>query len=157
MQDIVTVDIGGTNARFAIAKVDQGRVVELGEATTLRTADHASLALAWEAFGRAIDRELPRYAGIAIACPIQGETLKMTNNPWIIQPAMLAERLHLEDFTLVNDFGAVGHAVARSTISISSISAVLTALCPPRARLPSWGQVRALGLPVCCDARASIS
>ncbi|GBQ84149.1 glucokinase [Asaia krungthepensis] len=139
MQDIVTIDIGGTNARFAIAKVDQGRVVDLGEATTLRTADHASLALAWEAFGRTLDRELPRYAGMAIACPIQGETLKMTNNPWVIQPAMLAERLHLQDFTLVNDFGAVGHAVAQID------ERYLEHLCGPDRPLPTEGTTTIVG------------
>src|SRR3569623_2539897 len=48
---VVAVDIGGTHARFAIAEVAGGRVVSLGEATTLTTAEHASLQTAWEAFG----------------------------------------------------------------------------------------------------------
>ncbi len=41
-EQIVTVDIGGTHARFAIAEVEGGRVLSLGEATTLHTKDHAS-------------------------------------------------------------------------------------------------------------------
>lgn len=52
MKEIVAVDIGGTHARFAIASIENGHVVELGEATTLKCAEHASLALAWEAFSR---------------------------------------------------------------------------------------------------------
>ena len=32
---VVAVDIGGTHARFALAEVAEGRVVSLGEPTTL--------------------------------------------------------------------------------------------------------------------------
>ncbi len=48
---LVSVDIGGTHARFAIAEVENGRVVSLGEPVTLKTAEHASLQTAWQHFG----------------------------------------------------------------------------------------------------------
>lgn len=111
-EEIVAADIGGTHARFAIARLDGGEVATLGDPVTLQTADHASLQTAWEAFGAALGRPLPRAAGIALATPITGETLKLTNNPWVIQPAQLSAQLGLERHVLVNDFGAVGHAVA---------------------------------------------
>lgn len=111
--EIVAVDIGGTHARFALAKVANGRVADLGEAVTLRTADHASLQTAWEAFAGQQGRALPRAAAIAVAGPVAGEILKLTNNPWIIRPAQIADALGLDWVTLVNDFGAVGHAVAQ--------------------------------------------
>src|SRR3546814_21100424 len=38
-QSIVTVDIGGTHARFAIAEVEGGRCIALGGPTTLHTED----------------------------------------------------------------------------------------------------------------------
>lgn len=110
--DIVAVDIGGTHARFALAEVADGRVARLGEAVTLKTAQHASLQTAWEAFGSQLARPLPRAAGIAVACPIAGEVLKLTNNPWVIRPARIADELGIDRFALVNDFAAVGHAVA---------------------------------------------
>lgn len=113
MSEIVAVDIGGTNARFALATIDGARIA-LGAAVTLRTADHASFQRAWQAFGRAIDRIPPRAAAIAIAGPVEGAVLKFTNNPWIIRPATLAEELGIDRMTLVNDFGAVAHAVARA-------------------------------------------
>jgi glucokinase len=112
--EIVTVDIGGTHARFALAQIEDGRVTHLGEATTLKTAEHASLQTAWEAYGAQIGRLLPRASAIAVACPITGEILKLTNNPWIIRPALIGEKLGVDRFTLVNDFGAVGHAVAHA-------------------------------------------
>jgi len=110
--EIVAVDIGGTHARFAIADI-AGPTPLLGEWTTLRTADHVSLTSAWRAFAAGAGRPLPRAAGIAVATPLGGETLKLTNNPWVLRPASLAAELGLDSLTLVNDFGAVAHAVAR--------------------------------------------
>ncbi len=110
--EIVALDIGGTHARFALATVADGRVVGLGEAVTLKTAEHVSLQTAWEAFGAEVGRPLPRAAAIAVACPIVGEVLKLTNNPWIIRPALIGEKLGVDRHVLVNDFGAVGHAIA---------------------------------------------
>ncbi|GFE96500.1 MULTISPECIES: glucokinase [unclassified Gluconobacter] len=139
MREIVAVDIGGTHARFAIASIENGTVAELGEAVTLKCAEHASLALAWEAFGRTLDRPLPKEAGIAVACPVTGEILKMTNNPWVIHPTQLASRLHLDNFVLVNDFGAVAHAVAQVD------SSHMRHLCGPDVDLPSQGTITIVG------------
>lgn len=113
MTEIVAVDIGGTHARFAIAEVRQGRVATLRHETVMKAAEHASLQTAWEAFAEQLGRALPRAAAIAVACPVQGEVLKLTNNPWVIRPALIPDKLGVDAFTLVNDFGAVGHAVAQ--------------------------------------------
>jgi glucokinase len=110
---IVAADIGGSHARFALADIDAGQVKRLGEAITLKTVEHASLHTAWESFSKQLGQALPRAAAIAVACPITGEMLKLTNNPWIIRPAMIGERLGIDRLTLINDFGAVGHAVTR--------------------------------------------
>ena len=42
---IVVADIGGTHARFALAEVDAGHVVSLGEPVTLKTAEYASFRM----------------------------------------------------------------------------------------------------------------
>ena len=111
--EIVAADIGGTHARFALAEVEGGKVVNLGPDTTLKTAEHASFETAWEAFADHAGRKLPPRAGIAIAGPVDGEVLRFTNNPWVIRPAALPKQLGLEHLTLVNDFGAVAHAAAQ--------------------------------------------
>ena len=59
---------------------------------------------------RAID--LPNELAIAFAGPVGGEMLKLTNNPWVIRPALIKERLGVDRYTIVNDFGAVAYAVA---------------------------------------------
>jgi len=114
MTKIVTVDIGGTHARFAIAEVQDGRVIDLDEAVTLKTAEHASFQTAWQEFGRLNGGVLPRAAAIAIAGPVDADVIKLTNNPWIIRRSMVCEKLDVDSFVIVNDFGAVGHAVAQA-------------------------------------------
>jgi glucokinase len=113
LTEIVAVDVGGTHARFALAEVAGGRVVALGEPCTLKTVQHSSLQTAWEAFRDTLGRPLPPAVCVALAGPVQGEVLQLTNNPWIIQPALLPAALGVERFMLINDFGAVGHAVAQ--------------------------------------------
>lgn len=112
MRQIVTADIGGTHARFALASIEGGRVRRVDDPVTLKTAEHASFQTAWEEFGRRRGIDLPDELAIAFAGPVGGEVLKLTNNPWVIRPALMSERLGVERFTIVNDFGAVAHAVA---------------------------------------------
>lgn len=109
--ELVSADIGGTHARFAMAEIQNGRVVSLGEPVKMATADHASLQTAWEAYGDMLGRPLPRVAAIALAGPITGEVIKLTNNPWIVRPALVNEKLGLDSHVLLNDFAAVAHAV----------------------------------------------
>jgi len=136
---LVTIDIGGTHARFAIAEVANGRVVSLAPESTFKTAEHASLQLALEAFAAEQKEPLPRNAAIAIAGPIHGEVLKLTNNPWIIRPALIPEKLNMDHYTLVNDFGAVAHAVARCDAEH------LRHLCGPENDLPAKGAITIVG------------
>jgi len=113
MADLITADIGGTHARFAIA-TDEGGAIRLSHIVRLKVRDHASLQSAFEAYAAGLDRPAPRQASVAVAAPVDGELLKLTNNPWAIRPAMIAERLGMERVTLVNDFAAVAHAIAVS-------------------------------------------
>lgn len=139
MTQIVSVDIGGTHARFALAEVEAGHVVELGEAVTLKTAEHASFQTAWEDFGRISGGSLPKAASIAIAGPVDGELIKLTNNPWIIRPALIREKLNVDHYTVVNDFGAVGHAVAQAG------DEHFLHLCGPHVPLPPNGTISIMG------------
>lgn len=114
MTQLVTVDIGGTHARFAIASIGSAGAISLSEPVTLRTRDHASFQTAWEAFRDLSGGTLPRAVSMAIAGPVGGDVIRFTNNPWIIRPALITAKLDVDRFTLVNDFAAVAHAVARA-------------------------------------------
>ena len=119
MHEVVAVDIGGTHARFAIASIAADGAITLDEPETLHTADHASFQTAWEAFRTRKGGTLPAAVSMAIAGPVGSPgnlnpVIRFTNNPWIIRPALIPEKLDVEHFTLVNDFAAVAHAVARA-------------------------------------------
>jgi glucokinase len=137
--EVVALDIGGTHARFTVAQVEPGQCVSLGETVTLKTAEHASLQTAWEEYARQAGRPLPRAAAIAVAGPVQGEVLKLTNNPWVIRPAFIQESLNVDDFILVNDFGAVAHAVGQLEPD------KFTHICGPDLPLPAEGVVSIVG------------
>ncbi len=111
--ELVSVDIGGTHARFAIATAHDDGTITLGEPETLHTEDHASFQTAWEDFRERMGGTLPPRVSMAIAGPVGGEVIRFTNNPWIIRPALVKEKLGVEDYCIVNDFEAVAHAVAR--------------------------------------------
>jgi glucokinase len=114
-------------------------VVALGEPVTLKTAEHGSFQLAWQEFGRRAGIDLPNELAIAFAGPVGGDVLKMTNNPWVIRPALIKERLGVDRYTIVNDFGAIAHAVA--TLPDEEFQH----LCGPERALPDQGVVTILG------------
>ena len=139
MREIAVADVGGTHARFALAQIDGGRVVGLGEPIKLHTSEHGSFQLAWQEFGRRKGMELPTELAIAFAGPVGGEVLKLTNNPWVIRPYLMKERLGVDRFTIVNDFGAVAHAVANLP------DEEFWRICGPDLPLPSEGVITIVG------------
>ncbi len=139
MTELVTVDIGGTNARFAIATVQDDGTIDLGEVVTLGTRDYASLRSAWEAFAEKIGRPLPPRGGISFAGPVDGEVLKLTNSPWVVRKNLIQSRLGLDEYVIVNDFGAVGYAVSRLKPED------LRHICGPDEPLPAEGVISIVG------------
>jgi glucokinase len=139
VSEIVAVDIGGTHARFALAEIEGSRLASLGREFVLKTGEYASLETAWEEFAGRIGRPLPRAAGIAFAGPVGGEVLQLTNNPWVVRPALIPERLEVDRFSLVNDFGAVAHAVAQ--LGEDQFHHV----CGPDGALPEAGVISIVG------------
>ena len=139
MRQVAVADVGGTHARFALAEIDGGRVGALSEPVTLKTSEHGSFQLAWQEFGRRSGIDLPNELAIAFAGPVGGEMLKLTNNPWVIRPALIKERLGVDRYTIVNDFGAVAHAVA--TLGDEHFRH----LCGPERPLPEQGVISIVG------------
>jgi glucokinase len=139
VRHVAVADVGGTHARFALAEVDDGQIVSLGEPMTLKTAEHASFQLAWQEFGRRAQIDLPNELAIAFAGPVGGDVLKLTNNPWVIRPYLMKQRLGVDRFIIVNDFGAVAYAVA--TLGEQHFRHV----CGPDEPLPTEGVISIIG------------
>jgi glucokinase len=96
-------DIGGTNARFGLVEPDGS----LLHSSVLADADYPGLGEAIEAYltGRG-GLPRPRQAAIAVASPITGDAVRMTNHPWAFSISELRSRLGFERLEVINDFTA---------------------------------------------------
>lgn len=137
--EIVAADIGGTNARFVLATIDENKAVRLGEPYTAPTAGHGGLESAWAAYAAHLGRPLPAAASIAVAGNEREDVLYLTNGDWAIRPAELSTTLGLERLLILNDFGAVAHAVAQLGED------AFTHLCGPDLPLPTQGVISVIG------------
>lgn len=100
---VLVADIGGTNARFGILTDANA---DLNELETAKTADFDGLEDAMQAMVTAKTDTMPRSAVLAIAGPISGDEVPLTNCDWVIRPRNLMKVFNLEDVILVNDFEA---------------------------------------------------
>lgn len=106
---ILIGDIGGTNARFSIL-VDV--YAEPKEFPIIQTADFATIDEAIQAGVLDKTSLQPRAAILAIAGPINGEEIPLTNCPWVVRPKAMIKGLGLEEMLIVNDFEAQALAIA---------------------------------------------
>jgi glucokinase len=102
-------DIGGTNARFALTDLSASTPQVL-EAQSLNAADFASLQHAAEHYLAGVGAK-PRKAAFALACPVNGEEIRLTNRAWSFTRTELKRALNVESLHLLNDFGAVAWSV----------------------------------------------
>ena len=107
-------DVGGTNARFAL--LDEHGVPTAP--STLRVADYPDLVSAVRHFlqVRAADDGAPatgplQAAAIAVATPVIGDRVKLTNSHWSWSIQQTREELALDTLHLVNDFTALALSV----------------------------------------------
>ncbi|MBL8326002.1 MAG: glucokinase [Rubrivivax sp.] len=102
--DRLLADIGGTNARFAW-QPGPGRPIE--QRITLPCAEYASLAEAVHHYLRIIGREPPTQCAIAIATPVLGDEVRMTNHHWSFSTRELQGRFGFGTIKVLNDFTAL--------------------------------------------------
>lgn len=110
---VLVGDIGGTNARFALADV-RARPVLYAE-KSLPTSEYASLQHAAESYLAQLPiksiHAKPKRAAIAVAAPVTGDAIHLTNRAWSFSQAELKAALKLDALNILNDFGAVAYAV----------------------------------------------
>ncbi|TXI59850.1 MAG: glucokinase [Limnohabitans sp.] len=100
-------DIGGTNARFALVAGDGQPLVH---ALTLPTASFADLGQALQAYLAQVGVAAPAQACMAIANPIDGDWLRMTNTAWAFSIEETRQRLGLQSLRMLNDWEAMAMA-----------------------------------------------
>lgn len=105
IERVLVGDIGGTNARFAW--IDSSMAgFDLQQVKTLATADHSNIDAAIRQYCSDVGIDVPTRACLALACPVDGEDIRMTNNHWQFNRLKLSRELGLEQLKLVNDFTA---------------------------------------------------
>jgi glucokinase len=105
----LVADIGGTNARFALAELD-GPLPTLHQVKSLAAAGFASLQHVAEHYLTQVD-QAPRAAALAVACPVRDDAVRLTNRAWSFSRRELREALGLERLLVLNDFGAAAWTV----------------------------------------------
>src|SRR4051812_49789385 len=95
-------DIGGTKSRFALAN-------SAGRPERILIMDNDTVADLDGAVSRYLDETgaRPRAATLAIAGPIDGEEVALTNRAWRFRPARLGKRVRWWQPPIVNDVGAI--------------------------------------------------
>lgn len=101
-------DIGGTNARFALADPKQPAFTK---EHTLKCADFASADDAIKAYLKQVGARSPDVICLAAAGPIVEQRVRFTNNPWTIASSQLAERFEIDRVRLLNDFEAIAYSI----------------------------------------------
>ena len=107
-------DIGGTYARFTL-EIGPGEFTQMA---SLRCADHADFHAAVRAYlaGLSWQDGGPQqiaHAAIAIANPVEGDRVRMTNYHWQFSIDEMRQRLGLDTLVVVNDFTALAMALPR--------------------------------------------
>ncbi len=105
----LVADIGGTNTRFALAG-PEGRLLA---PQTLATRRFDSLADAARSYLESTGAR-PREACIAVAGPVTGDTVRLTNHRWEFSIAALRDGLGLARLRVINDFEAIALALPRT-------------------------------------------
>ena len=107
----LVADIGGTNARFAL--VDRaGAAQDLRDVHILRCADYPTLEDAVETYlDQAGAAARPRTAVIAVAGPVTGDVINLTNHVWRFSVSTARRHLGFDALEVANDFNAIAQSV----------------------------------------------
>jgi glucokinase len=103
-------DIGGTNVRFGVATTASAAP---GDVVGMRCANHAGPAEAARLYLKERAARLgsayraPRLAAFAVATPIGGDRVELTNSRWSFSRDEVRRELGLDDLLLLNDFEAL--------------------------------------------------
>ena len=100
----IVADIGGTNARFSRVNLS---TLELDHVVVYPCADFASLTLALSYYRSTQQLNDIAHVAVAIACPVNGDLVKMTNFHWQFSISQIKAELELAEFIVLNDFTAV--------------------------------------------------
>ena len=103
----LVADIGGTHARFALSDVEEMTVTHFA---AFRTGAFATIGEAIAAYLRSVPFQ-PAMASIAVAGPVTGALVALSNAAWTFSREEVAEAAGTTKVHLLNDFAALARVV----------------------------------------------
>lgn len=115
MSLLLVADIGGTNGRFGLVEYDANKTGKVDYTAhrqiTLRCANYSDMASMIKACCAEFDVDIPKYACLAIAGPIENGHASITNLKWKFSIEALRDQLRMNTLHVINDFAALAYAV----------------------------------------------
>jgi glucokinase (EC 2.7.1.2) len=140
----IVADIGGTNARFALVTGEADGQFVIEQIQILNGSDYASFSDALRTYIESLDGVTPVSACAAIAGPIEGDSVKMTNLNWSFSPSAVREEFGFKKFEAINDFAAL--AVATSALLPGDLVSVRNGQRDPMGNKAILGPGTGLGV-----------
>jgi len=134
-------DVGGTNARFAWQASAGAPITDV---RVLPCADHPTLQAAMHAYLAGLNQGRPLAAAIAIANPITGDEVRMTNHHWVFLQSAVKAEFGLQNLQLLNDFTAL--ALALPALPADELRQVGGGAAVPEAPIALLGAGTGLGV-----------
>jgi len=101
-------DIGGTNARFALARPDE---TGFSNELTLNCADYETAEQGIEEYLQRSGGAVPDVICLAAAGPVVDDSVQFTNNHWVIDAQELRHKFPAAKVKLLNDFEAIAYSI----------------------------------------------
>src|SRR5262245_59821984 len=101
-------DIGGTNARFSVIPDPTGAAIPF---PIVQTRNFETIEAAIRATVHDGSEIRPKSMILAVAGPVNGDEIPLTNCPWVVRPKQMIGSLGLQDIVVLNDFEAQALAV----------------------------------------------
>jgi glucokinase len=104
---ILLADIGGSKSRFALAWSSGITPPVVFDNDTVTGFEGAIARFLATSAAR------PERAALAVAGPVDGEEIMLTNRPWRVRRSVLMERFGFSDIRVLNDFEALAWALPK--------------------------------------------
>lgn len=102
-------DIGGTNARFALETAEN----QLESIEVLACKEYNTVVDATKAYLQKVNNPCVKFGAFAIANPVVGDWMQMTNHHWAFSIETTRQALNLEVLIVINDFVAQAYAITK--------------------------------------------
>lgn len=104
---VLVVDVGATTSRFAITRADGA----LDTARSIANEEAESITAVLETALNGSGTVRPAVCVLAVAAPVDGDQVTLTNRSWSFSQRALRRTLKLTKLVVVNDFVAIAQAL----------------------------------------------